>query len=47
MNKKVPILKGEPKKNHMNKVADKLVETHKKNEKLKEKKVNTSFLKLF
>jgi len=31
----------------MNKVADKLVETHKTNEKLKGKKVNTSFLKLF
>lgn len=29
------------------KVADKLVDTHQKNEKLREKKIGTSFLDLF
>ena len=35
------------KKSHERKVADDLVKTHERNEKLRDKKINTSFLDLF
>ena len=36
-----------PRKNHIEVTADKLVKTHEKLEKLKDKKINPSFLDLF
>jgi hypothetical protein len=47
MSKKKKLSTFKAKKPLERKVADKLVDTHQKNEKLREKKIGTSFLDLF
>ena len=47
MSKKKKLSTFKAKKHLERKVADKLVDTHQKNEKLREKKIGTSFLDLF